>query len=332
MSITTAARPSVAVRDFTEAEMRRYFVKPPSWPIPTGIIGALLFLIGLATMRDTGGTCLGIGVVVLAVAGIGYYLTAMGSKPTDEEYDAWVARKTAGLEPEARRALSLLDNSQVVGQVLRVDGVVLPTLQNLQAYGEVHTKQGKDGITRFSINSVKYFYPEEHKLGACRDVVNALNQGMHKARTEEFFYTDIVGVTTADTSIPVVIGQNSGRPLTVNVSAKTFRLIASSGDTTGTDGDVVEVTSTNAGGRRFFRKAGTAVDGTVAALRKLLNDMKGGAQKAQQELQQQQQQMQQQLQQQMLQMQQQMLEQMQRMGQQGGAAQPNPGADGGAQA
>lgn len=315
MSVTTATRTAVTVPDFTEKEMRRYFDTPPAWPIIVAVLGGLFVLLGLATLNNNGAGCAFVGLLVLAVGALGYYFTWMGTKPTDQEYDAWVARKTGVLEPDARKALSLIDNSQIVGQVLRVDGVVPPTIGTLQAYGEVRTKQGKDGYTRFSINTVKYFYPEEHKLGAYRDIVNALHQGLHRAKTEEFFYSDIVGVTTEDTSLAVVTGEKSSRPITVNVSAKTFRLIASSGDTTGTDGDVVEVSS--ATGAKLFRSRGTAIDQTVTSLRKLLNDKKGAAAQSQQNFQEQQAKMQADMQQRMLEMQQQMLEQMQRMGQSG---------------
>lgn len=318
MSVTTATRPQVAIRDFTETEMRRYFSKPPTWPLPTAIIGGLFFLLGLAISSNSGffNCVTTIGLVLLAVAGIAYYTYQAGTQPTDEEYDSWVERKLAAHEPEARKALSLFDpNNQIVGPTLRVDGIIVPTAQTLQSYSGARAKKGKDGIWRFSINTVKYFYPEEHKLGAYSDIVNALSQSVRSARTEEFFYSDIVGARTEDQSVAAIIDPTnvkSGRPVTVTLSTKTFRLIASSGDSTGQTVDVASVTD----GRSTFRR-GDVVEQTVGSLRKLLDDKKGGAQQAQRDLQKQQTEMQQQMQQQMLEMQQQMLEQMKRMAEQG---------------
>jgi hypothetical protein len=312
LSIATT-QTTVAVRQFTETEMRRYFSKPPVWPIPVGILGALGLLIGLANVNQAGGCAL-VGVILLVVAGIVFYTTTQGTKPTDAEYDAWVDSHVHALEEAGLRKLNL-DRSQLVGQPLPVRGIVVPTLENFAQFGvdQVLWKVGKDNITRFSINTGKYFFPTEHHLSAFSDIVSALNQGYHREQTEQFFYNDINGVTTSDRSIRIVVEKKGN--VQVDASVKSFDLISSSSATTGA---TVAVSSVSFGGKKMIFQGGDRVDNTVNVLRKLLNDKKGANQQMQAQTQAQ-------LQQQMLQMQQQMLQQMMQMGQ-GGASQNNPNA------
>jgi hypothetical protein len=322
MSVTTATPTSVQVqvRDFTEKEMERYFSKAPRWPLPVAIVGVLFVLFGLSNGQAT---CSGLGLVMALAGGLtfAYFMTA--SKPTDAEYDAWVENKLSALEPRAREKLGLVDESQIISPRMRVDGFVLPTLASLITYGDVRMKVGKDKYARFSINTVKYFYPTEHNLGAYSDFVNALKQKDRTERTEEFFYTDIVGATTKDSIEEVVLDKakkgKDGKPLSRRGTIKSFKLIASSGDDTGvtigfhTDDDTI------------LERTSSTVDQTVGSLRTLLKDRKGGMQQAQMQQQQQASQMQQQMQQQMLEQMRSMQEHMMRMQQQqqaGGAA-PN---------
>lgn len=317
MSIATTTQTSVSTRQFTETEMRRYFSKPPVWPIPVAILGILGLLIGLVNLNQAGGCAL-VGLILLGAGGFAFYSTRQATKPTDAEYDAWVDSHIWALEQAGMRKLNL-DGSQLVAQSLPVRGIVVPTVESFAQFGvdQVLWKVGNDGITRFSINTGKYFYPTENHLSAYSDVVSALKQDYHREQTEQFFYQDINGVTTSDRSIKIVVDKKT--QLQVDASVKSFDLISSSSATTGA---TVAVSSVSFGGKKMIFQGGDRVDNTVNILRKLLNDKKGAGQL-------QQQQQQQMLQQQMLQMQQQMLEQMRQMGQmgQGGGMPGMPGGE-----
>ncbi|MBF6590649.1 MAG: hypothetical protein IVW57_08975 [Ktedonobacterales bacterium] len=303
--------------------MKRYFSKPAVWPIVVGILGLLIALAG------QGNT---FGVLLLVLGGGIAALQRALPRPSDAAYDAWVESKLSGMEPRAKEKLGLRDPRQVVSARMRVDGFIAPTVDLLVKYGDVRFKNGKDGVTRFSINTVKYFYPTEHNLATYSNVVDALKQSLSLEQTDEFYYDDIVGAKTEEFSVEFIVAKTGlfGKQRTRRVQSKEFHLIASSGDKSTV---TVGVTSDTKDGPKVLR-LGDAIDRTVDSLRLVLRERKGGGQQAQaqqaqmnQQAQMQQQQQAAQTQQAMLEQMRMMQEQMMRMQQQGGGG-GNSGSDG----
>ena len=130
--------------------------------------------------------------------------------PTDEEYDDWLERRARAMVPRARKKLSL-DRTPMIRPPLRVDSFVLPGSHPATHFSgqDVYMKEGKDGLWRFSVNVFIYFFPAGHYLAVFSGSVNALNQSAPPfEETEEYFYRDIVGITTsAARDTTVICGQ-----------------------------------------------------------------------------------------------------------------------------
>lgn len=314
MAVSVPTRTASATHELTVKDVERYFSTFPVWAVVVAAIGALFFLLGVSNLNQLG-FCAGLGIVLLAVGGIPLGMRMTSPTITDQQYDDWVIARGVQLREYGKQKVGLVDPSQIKGEVLSIQGMILPTTDTVGRY-TIKTKQGKDGITRFSINTFKFYYPAEHNLAAFSDIVDALHPGVHLEKTEEFFYDSIVGAKTEDTSVTLVTKVSNNRAAaTITTTSKTFYLISSSGSTTG---DTVGI-AYKGNGVNYNRPA-TTVDRTVDSLRKLLQEKKGAGQRAQEDFQRQQAQMQQSMQAQMLEMQQKMLEQMGRMNQGGSAS------------
>src|SRR5262245_16615071 len=103
---TTSAATSVGTREWSEAELKRYFAKFPTGAIVIVVFGGIFLLSGLA-LQNNGAVCDGLGILLMLIGGLIIYFTAAGSKPSDREYDAWLERKALEKEQLAPRRLQL---------------------------------------------------------------------------------------------------------------------------------------------------------------------------------------------------------------------------------
>ncbi|MFL5628653.1 MAG: hypothetical protein ACJ788_23985 [Ktedonobacteraceae bacterium] len=266
MDIAGQVQMSAPSRQISEAEMRRYFTtKTPKGAIITAVVGALLLLIGLPS--HSGGFII-VGLIVLLI-GVGIIVATMsGSKPTDEEYDAWLKAQAEGVINRAARKLGL-DPSQITREPLHIHGFVLPGMRESTKYrpDELHWKIGKDGVVRFSVNVYTYFFPADHHLAAFVGDVNALNQPAHNEKTEEYFYRDIVGATTNDEQDYIRFKDKQ-----YQYRIQRFALRISSGDSIGVSVDATPID--NRRNMPSFAIPNSGIDQTVAQLRMLLREKK----------------------------------------------------------
>ena len=264
MSIASQAQVATSPRQFSEAEMKRYFSTIPKVAIITAIVGAVLFLVGL--FAQSGGLIV-VGLIVgLIAAGIIVAVSA-GAKPTDQEYDTWLYGQAKAV---ANRAITRLGLDQSdTRDPLEVHGFVLPGMSDSSRYraDELRWKRGTDGRVRFSLNIYTFFFPEEHHLAAFVGDVNALNQTAHNEKTEEYFYRDIVGATTSDEQDNITIKGKQYRYRT-----QRFSLRITSGDRIGVSIDATPVD--NKQNIPSFTIPDSGIDRTVAQLRMLLRDKK----------------------------------------------------------
>jgi len=265
MSMANQVQMPVSTRQFTDAEMKRYFATIPRWAIITTIIGALVLLVGLPSQS---GFFIVVGIILLLV-GIGIIASVTaGSKPTDQEYDAWLNAQSQAVIDQAARKLGL-DPSQVTREPLYVHGFVLPGMRDASKYriDELLSKRGNDGISRFSVNIYTYFFPADHHLAAFVGDVNALNQSAHNEKTQEYFYRDIVGATTDDEQDYITIKKKQ-----YQYRIQRFSLRISSGDSIGVSVGATPID--NRQGIPSFAIPNSGIDQTVAQLRMLLREKK----------------------------------------------------------
>lgn len=188
-------------------QIKRYFKPFPKWAV--WFIG-----IGLPLIAAHGLGLLPIGVGVWA-------LVAWIGRPSDAQMDAWLEQDLRALHPKAL-AKTGTDASDLVAEPVMVTG---PRLSNL-ANAQLAFKKGKDNVVRFTPVNVTVINFTAHQLiiyGCALDLTtgNALNES-----TDEYFYNDVVSVSTKTKSLSV---QMQGGKLLQLDAAETFQLTTSGG-------------------------------------------------------------------------------------------------------
>jgi len=147
MQMASQAQAHVPGRQFTDAEMKRYFSTIPRGAIVAVIIGVVLFLIGFSAQF-----LLIVGLVLLLIGGGIIAANMVGSKPTDQEYDTWLRTQAQSLISRAINKLGL-DPGQITEEPLQVHGFVMSGMRDAGRYGgdAPRVKKGSDGIWRYSV-------------------------------------------------------------------------------------------------------------------------------------------------------------------------------------
>jgi hypothetical protein len=199
-------------REFTEEQMRAYFTKDDSRKkrllvvtIVLGILSLFLgdvdFFVGRVWIENpldfayTAGAFLLIALIVWLTLKFGIEV------PTDKEYDAWVQERA---EEYLRRALRKINQDELseeeINDIVFIHGFVLAGTQNAKNYRtkDILWKKGKDNTKRYSINVFRYFHPVKHQLVVFIIDINAVNHQDRREQIHEYFFNDVVAVTTED--------------------------------------------------------------------------------------------------------------------------------------
>jgi hypothetical protein len=176
--------------DAKREQIKKYFKKSSKWPTLFIVGGLLLFIIG--TQSDV--SLLGIGILILAVGIAGIILAS--KKPSDQKMDEYIAEDISRAKNKSLQKASI-DESELVGESVVVTG---PRFWNTSGATSLY-KKGKDGRLRFTPINVTVLNMTQHQIisyQACLDIVtgNFLNES-----TDEYFYKDVVSVSTSTDSI-----------------------------------------------------------------------------------------------------------------------------------
>lgn len=192
---------------FSNEQMRRYFDNDVRygtaiWFMLAGIVGLALAFVPAIVPQNYTLIVILVGLILLAIGTLlarrAYY-----SIPSDAEYDTWVESQINRMMDHARAKL----HAGSTETLQLIDSVVLPGTQATRKdnsrkganylEGEVRAKQGKDTLWRYSTHDCTIILPAAAYLATFNAKVSALNQGRHELHaTQEYSYSDIVGVTT----------------------------------------------------------------------------------------------------------------------------------------
>ncbi len=258
----------VPERHIPQMDWKRYFFpKPvPRGTIITCLVGALLLAIGIS-LQNVFLIALGCLLLLISASIIG---VIRRSNPTDQQYDQWVQAQAQAMLPRALVKLNMR-SYQVTDHILRTHSFVLPGSRMASHYpeNEVQAKRGKDGQWRFSINVYTYFLPAEHYLAVYSCDVNAFNSSSHIEQTEEYFYNDIVGVTTHPLRDTTIIGNRQ-----YHYRIELFSLRISNGDTIDLGASLKATPLDDGQDIPVFSLPHTGFDKTLTMLRSLLRSRK----------------------------------------------------------
>ena len=159
------------------SQIKKYFKKFPKWAVWMIIIG-----LPLLAAKFLGVIPIGLGIWGI----VSYY-----QKPSDEEMDAWIQED---LKEVRTRALGKtgLDPSELIAEPVIVYG---PRFWNIGG-AEVGIKKGKDDIVRFMPLGVTVINFTPHQLLAYQCALDLTTGNSLSERTDEYFYRDVVSVST----------------------------------------------------------------------------------------------------------------------------------------
>jgi hypothetical protein len=193
-------------RNFSEAQLRAYFKKDDSWKIRMLFLmlaaGICCFMVGHFWFLGDAKYPTA-GAIFLLLAFCFWLLIEYGIKiPTDAEYDAWVDSKAKKAFWKAWRKIDEegLADEQIREQILFIHGFALAGTKQAKKYRlqDLLEKTGKDGGKRYSINVYTFFVPMEHQLAVFAFDINAVNHRDHRSFIQQYFFNDVVGITTED--------------------------------------------------------------------------------------------------------------------------------------
>src|SRR5260221_3726296 len=205
-------RKSVFRRQFTEEQMRAYFLKDDrklmQLLVVTTALGMLSFclfcvdlFVGQVWIENPLDFLYPTGVFLL-IALIVWIILRFGIQvPTDNEYDAWVQDRADEYLHQALRKISQDGLSvEEIDNIPFIHGFVLAGTQNARNYRtkDILWKKGKDNIKRYSINVFRYFHPVRHQLVVFIIDINAVNHHDRREQIHEYFFNDVVAVTTEE--------------------------------------------------------------------------------------------------------------------------------------
>jgi hypothetical protein len=180
--------------------IRNYFKLFPKWMIVIGVV----FL------------------PIVLIVGIGFdiYSYARG-KPTDQQMDEWLEEDLKGLEKKALNKMGI-DETELVSESVQIIG---PRLWDVGG-ADVFFKRGKDNVLRFTPVDVSIINFTQSQLLVYSCVLDLTTGNVLNESTDEYFYKDVVQVSTKTESRTVNIPKLGTLQLN---AAETFTLTTSGG-------------------------------------------------------------------------------------------------------
>lgn len=174
------------------AALKRFFMPFPRWVVVVWLIGAVLIAAGTSSdpSIDPDSRALsvgiGIGLVALGIARVAVW----SARPSAHQVDRWLDRDLAQLKQRA------IEKCGLTGLHLTSETVVLtgPTFSVTGA--DLRYRDDRKGHARFTPVSVTILNFTEHQIAAYQCAFDRLTGNALAEGTDEFFYRDVVSVTT----------------------------------------------------------------------------------------------------------------------------------------
>lgn len=228
--------------------IQKYFsIKFPKWAVVLVVIGLIGMLAGFSS-KD--GIAYGF-VGLLMVAGGGYAIYNYTQVPTDQQIDEWTREDLQTLDQRAVTKTGI-DKSELVGEPVTITGPADFAIR----------KVGKDKFLRFGKIQAAVINFTQNQLLIYSCMVDITTGNTLKESTDEYFYRDVVSVSTKTRD-----GQIGG----VRVSSGEYFTLTTSGGTS------VEVflQSPEIGKQFGGEMPTTDAERAIQTIRKMLREKKG---------------------------------------------------------
>lgn len=180
-------------------QIRKYFQPFPKWAIWMALIGLAIFFVGI---NSTAAVAL-IGVLLLGIGGFVIYSSTQG-KATDQQMDSWLQEDFKQLADKAIKKVGI-ESSELIKDPLTISGPILWGGINGVPSTDMVFKVGKDKRARFGIYKINVFLLTDKQILSFEAYYNFLKMVTLNDKTEEFFYKDVTGLSTQETSSNFVL-------------------------------------------------------------------------------------------------------------------------------
>lgn len=199
--------------------IRHYFTPKPKIVWGALIVGVIILLIGLAA-GSAAMIIVGLLVTGAMITHYGIKMSNYNRRPSDAQMDVWIEEDLKSLDQKAL-AKTGTDATELVSESVMVTG---PRFWNV-SNAAIGYKRGDDNIIRFSPMNVTILNFTADQLVAYSCALDLMTGNALNESTDEYFYRDVVAVSTKTRSLNVQVG---GRLMQLN-SAETFELTTSGG-------------------------------------------------------------------------------------------------------
>lgn len=185
-----------------------YFTaKFPGWTIFLIIVGVILFFSSFGFFKSSvgGGVfLLFIGLLLIGLSILG--IIKRKKSPTDSQFDEWINEDLALLQKKALNKTGI-DESQLVGAYVPITG--FPWSFNLGG-SFFSYKKGKDNILRFTPIECTILNFTENQIIVYKCFLDLSTGNSLNESTDEYFYKDVVSVSTKSESKTINLGVKLG--------------------------------------------------------------------------------------------------------------------------
>lgn len=203
----------------------------------------------------------GIGFILI-IGWLAWFFLFLKDVPSDRTIDAWLIDDIKELEERSLKRLNI-DRTQLRRDPIIIRGPILWKTPGVPDK-DIRWKKGKDKYIRFSINSITIIHLTEYKLSSYQCVYNFMRAVPLNERDDEFYYRDVVAVSTRDESTNYTLPNGI-----LMKHAQIFKLSVSSGDSIQAIVNSSDLLNYTGG-----TMPDTGLDDAVKALRKVLSETK----------------------------------------------------------
>lgn len=207
--------------------IRNYFDKLPNAVYGFAFAGLICFCIAcllygqLKVVSQAALNMIGIGVFLLALGWLVWYMHSRKPRATDEQFDAFFSEDLTELNDHALSKMGM-QKSQLVREPVNI---VAPKLWDTAGATKLH-KTGKDKASRYTPINITAINFTANQLLVYECIYDILTGNPLNERTDEYFYKDVVSVSTRKESLSIKTSEYGVVQLN---EAETFILTTSGG-------------------------------------------------------------------------------------------------------
>jgi hypothetical protein len=167
-----------------------------------------------------------LGLMVWVAGAVGVYFLVLAGRPSDGDIDRMCKERVSSIKETALNRLGLDPD-----QVSAADPIVVSGYDIDAKNSEIKYRKGKDGVYRSSQYKVTVFFFSAEQVHSFFQTFSLIKDE-HFDSTDEYFYRDIVSVSTAQMKVEIPLGMNvQGKNVKkVHINYDYFKLMTSGGN------------------------------------------------------------------------------------------------------